>query len=311
MDREIEVAAVASLGGWLKRRPKDIAAPGTPCANCSAPLQGPYCHHCGQLAENFHRSIGHLIEETVESLLHLDGRLWRTLPRLALRPAELTLDFLEGRRASQIPPLRLFLVVVLLFFFAGGLIERPPALDVKHKAPAAKTGPEIVPPARVRSDFHMEGVPKGLEGWLKPRVLYAAAHQREFSMVFETWAHRFAILLLPATALMMGLLFAFQRRFFIYDHLIFSMHSLSFMGLLVSVKDIVTAIGVPGGLAGLLVLAMPVHLFAHMQGVYRTGVFGTLLRMALLFVMTCFVLLFGIVLLIAVGLAVTPADAPA
>ncbi len=34
----------------------------------------------------------------------------------------------------------------------------------------------------------------------------------------------------------------------------------------------------------LILLAAPVHLFIHMRGVYGTGIFGTLVRMALLFI---------------------------
>src|SRR6185312_7473577 len=96
--------------------------------------------------------------------------------------------------------------------------------------------------------IRMDGVPKGAAGWLKKRVIYAAAHRHEFSLIMESWAHRFAVLLLPASALMLGLLFASRRKVFIYDHLIFSMHSLSFMGLLLSVKDLLSAVIVPSGL---------------------------------------------------------------
>ena len=308
MDNELEVAAVASLGGWLKKKPtaEHAVALGTPCANCSTPLQGPYCHHCGQLVESFHRSIGHLAEETVENLLHLDGRIWRTLPRLVLKPAELTRDYLEGRRAGQIPPLRLFLVVVLLFFVAGGLGERPSKADAKLPSRADVAAAKVGGTQVVVRPIQIEGAPKFLEAWFSPRMLYAQSHHREFSLALESWAHRFAILLLPATALMLGLLFIFQRRFFLYDHLIFSMHSLSFMGLLLSFNDILGALGAVGAVTALVALAMPVHLFAHMRGVYRTSIFGTLLRMALLFVMTCFVLVIGVTLLVVAGLAGMP-----
>ena len=121
-----KVVAAPSFRARPKRKPAHpVAPPGTPCANCATPLQGPYCHQCGQLAEDFHRSISHLVEETFENLLHLDSRVWRTLPRLVLKPARLTRDYLDGRRAAQIPPMRLFLVVVLLFFFAGSLGKEP------------------------------------------------------------------------------------------------------------------------------------------------------------------------------------------
>ncbi len=312
MERELEVAAVASLGGWLKRKPKALAAVGAPCANCETALHGPYCHQCGQLAEDFHRSIGHLAEETVESLLHLDGRLWRTLPRLVTRPAELTRDYLEGHRAGQIPPLRLFLVVVLLFFLVGPLAGRS---SIRLSSPSevaaarAKAGsaPVAIPKGVAVS---IDGLPKGMETWLDTRMTYARAHRHEFELIMEGWAHRLAVLLLPASALMLGLLFAFRRpRVYLYDHLVFSMHSLSFMGLLVSVKDLLGVLPAVGPFAALLLLGMPIHLFVHMRGVYRIGVWGTLVRMTLLFVLTCLVLIAGILLLVAVGLTAIPAEA--
>src|SRR5262249_53996614 len=105
MARELDIAAAASAGGWLRWRKKHAVEPGTPCANCATPLKGPYCYNCGQLAENFQRSIGHLLVEGLESFFHFDGRLWQTLPKLALKPGQLTHDYVEGKRAYQIPPL--------------------------------------------------------------------------------------------------------------------------------------------------------------------------------------------------------------
>ena len=39
-----------------------------------------------------------------------------------------------------------------------------------------------------------------------------------------------------------------------------------------------------GSFAGLILWGAPIHLFAHMRGVYRTSIFGTLARMLFLFV---------------------------
>jgi hypothetical protein len=314
VEREIEIAGLASLGGWLKRRPKHpTAPPGSPCANCGTTLEGPYCHQCGQLAEDFHRSISHLIEETFENLLHLDGRLWTTLPRLALKPASLTREYLEGHRASQIPPMRLFLVVVLLFFFAGSLGANEAKLNFTYGGKPVTAADHAQQKGGMGLSIDRdEKQPRGaLSKWAKPRVAYAATHRREYLQTMETWAHRLAFLLLPASALMLGLLFAFKRRFFLYDHLIFSMHSLSFMGLLLSVTDLLKALGTPSALAESLALAMPVHLFVHLRGVYGLGVMGTLVRMALLFAMTVMVLFLGLVLLLFVALGVMPASAAA
>ena len=123
MSNELETAAAASVGSmltWRRRVAHDLPV-GAPCANCGTPLMGPWCHACGQLGEDFHRSSWKLLMETIEGLFHFDGRLWRTLPGLAINPARLTNSYLEGHRAPQIPPLRLFLVVLLLVFLTGSL----------------------------------------------------------------------------------------------------------------------------------------------------------------------------------------------
>lgn len=66
-------------------------------------LQGPWCHNCGQLGEDFHRSASHLMAEAFEGFFHADGRLWRTLPRLILHPGRLTRDYLDWSCSSSVP----------------------------------------------------------------------------------------------------------------------------------------------------------------------------------------------------------------
>ncbi len=112
MAKEFDLIGLASVGGWLKwRRQHADIPPGTPCGNCGTELAGAYCHTCGQLAENFHKSIWHLFMEVLESFFHFDGRLWRTIPPLIYKPGELTHNFINGKRAYQVPPFRLFLEV--------------------------------------------------------------------------------------------------------------------------------------------------------------------------------------------------------
>ena len=52
-------------------------------------------------------------------MLELDSRLWRTLIPLAVRPGQLTLDYLEGRRARFMPPFRMYLVLSIVFFLVA------------------------------------------------------------------------------------------------------------------------------------------------------------------------------------------------
>jgi hypothetical protein len=122
--------------------------------------------------------------------------------------------------------------------------------------------------------------PTGVNKWVRDHLLLIKNNQREFTMLLEERAHWVAIGMLPIAALILGLLFVFQRRFYLFDHLIFTMHSLSFQGLLFSAMFLLDSLGASFG--GLLIFASPVHLFVHMRGTYKSSVFGTLLRMFLL-----------------------------
>jgi hypothetical protein len=128
VQEELEAAVADSLRPSGAARHQTATAPGATCANCAAPLWGPFCYACGQNADTHKRSIRHLIWEAIEGLFHLDGRLLRTLPDLFLSPGRLSRDYLEGRIARHVPPFRTFLVALLLFIFAAehaihGLVE--------------------------------------------------------------------------------------------------------------------------------------------------------------------------------------------
>ena len=247
---------------------------GAPCANCATPIEGTYCHNCGQLAESYERSVWGLVVEGFESFFHFDGRFWRTLPDLVWRPGKLTRDYLDGKRASQIPPLRLFLVVLLIVFFAGGAhFGGEGELLEAHRPNAATTAAASIDPRT------QDAGESPFMKWMGAHTRAARENPRVYGMVIENWAHRFAILMLPIAALFLSILFVFQRRFYVFDHLIFAMHSLSFQGLLLS---IVFLLGNLTPLAGALLILSPAHLFAHMRGTYRTSVIGTLVRVTLL-----------------------------
>jgi hypothetical protein len=90
---------------------------GVQCTNCTTPLEGEYCHHCGQSVHSVIRPVHGLLEEFVETILHVDGRILHTLPPLFLKPGFLTLEYFSGRRVRYIAPFRLMFVLCVLSFF--------------------------------------------------------------------------------------------------------------------------------------------------------------------------------------------------
>jgi len=98
----------------------------TACRNCGVLLQGRFCHACGQKAAHSDVSLRELVHEAIHEFAHLDDtRIVQTLKLLLFKPGELTAEFLRGRRARYIPPLRLYLVCSLLFFALAAWSQSP------------------------------------------------------------------------------------------------------------------------------------------------------------------------------------------
>ena len=85
------------------------------CLNCGAALLGAHCHMCGQKA-HVHRTLHEFGHDILHSVLHFDGKIWRTLPMLFWKPGDLTRRYVHGERAKFVSPLALFLFSVFLTF---------------------------------------------------------------------------------------------------------------------------------------------------------------------------------------------------
>lgn len=100
----------------------ELTEPGTLyCANCTTPLHGEFCHHCGQSVHSVLKPVHHMLEDGMDMFLHVDGRIVHSLPPLLLKPGFLTLEYFAGRRQRYIAPFRLMFVLCLLAFFVGHL----------------------------------------------------------------------------------------------------------------------------------------------------------------------------------------------
>ena len=151
------------------------------------------------------------------------------------------------------------------------------------------------------AELKMAGAEKDAKAqkWFEDRFKAVQDDPKRFVMVLEAWAHRVAVLALPVSALILTLLFVFQRRFYVYDHLIFAMHSLSFQLLLVCLLWPLSR-WLGAGVWWFLLLS-PIHLFIHMRGTYQTSWWGTLLRMGVLFWLTTIAFSSLVILLLYLG----------
>jgi hypothetical protein len=121
------------------------------CLNCGAPLQGMFCAACGQRAVPPHPTVRELAGDAWQEMTGYDGRIMSTIRGL-LRPGFLTREYLDGRRVHYLPPLRVYLIVSVVYFLVAAAA---PELDSDRSA-HNMTGPGGL---RISVDKSEDGAP--------------------------------------------------------------------------------------------------------------------------------------------------------
>jgi uncharacterized protein DUF3667 len=98
--------------------PPPPAAATKPCANCGAPMHGPYCYACGQPEKGMIRQLASVLSDVLDTVFNIDSRVFRSILPLYFRPGYLTLEYFAGRRVRYVTPFRLFFFLCLVAFFA-------------------------------------------------------------------------------------------------------------------------------------------------------------------------------------------------
>ncbi len=86
------------------------------CLNCESPIvdQADFCHSCGQKANDDRLTVKGLFSEFFDNVFNLDSKIFRTIGAVFI-PGQLTNAFLKGQRRKYYHPLRLFLVLMVIF----------------------------------------------------------------------------------------------------------------------------------------------------------------------------------------------------
>lgn len=111
------------------RRKSDI------CLNCNFSLrpEDNYCPNCGQENNTNKIPVRHLIFEVFEDFFHFDAKIWNTIKASFSRPGRITIDYLEGKRARYIPPVKFYVFVSFIFFLLLGKLSDN-AIDADSKS---------------------------------------------------------------------------------------------------------------------------------------------------------------------------------
>jgi Protein of unknown function (DUF3667) len=86
------------------------------CLNCGAEVQGRYCHTCGQENIEPRESVWHLVMHFFYDITHFDGKFFSTSKLLFFKPGFLSREYMVGRRASYLNPIRMYIFTSAFFF---------------------------------------------------------------------------------------------------------------------------------------------------------------------------------------------------
>ena len=87
------------------------------CANCQAPLQGPFCHACGQPAK-VRESVLDLARDLWARLIDVNRGSLVGLGRLVVAPGRMTADWLAGRRVRALAPWHALMLALSVYYLA-------------------------------------------------------------------------------------------------------------------------------------------------------------------------------------------------
>jgi Protein of unknown function (DUF3667) len=86
------------------------------CLNCGTALAGRYCHVCGQENTEPKETVWGLVSHFFNDITHFDGKFFSTVKYLIIKPGFLSLEYIKGRRASYLHPIRMYVFTSAFFF---------------------------------------------------------------------------------------------------------------------------------------------------------------------------------------------------
>jgi hypothetical protein len=245
--------------------------------------------------------------------------VWRTLWALLAKPGLLTCEFLGGRRARYLPPVRLYLVLSVIFFLVASAVSKPftvLALDDGHPAkvlPADNTvkqgGPLAAPlpgetpeqrAERVCAQGMYQGpfasVLKRFQSGCRKMVL---GNGSELQTQFLHNIPRAMFLFLPLLAGIMMLMYWRPRHYYV-EHLLLFLHNHALVFLVATLALLLSGLTARVPVLKFAIFVYFVwYMYRSMRVVYQQGRALTLSKLA---VLSFFYLMFAALMLAATSL---------
>jgi hypothetical protein len=98
------------------------------CLNCGTKLQDVFCQHCGQKDIAKRQTLGELLTNFISSFWSYEGKFFKTIKFLIIKPGFLATEYNAGKRESYYHPARMYVFISFVFFL---LLAVLPSEDLK------------------------------------------------------------------------------------------------------------------------------------------------------------------------------------
>jgi len=98
------------------------------CLNCGTILLDTFCQHCGQKDIAKRQTLGELLTNFISSFWSYEGKFFKTIKFLIIKPGFLATEYNAGKRESYYHPARMYVFISFVFFL---LLAVLPSEDLK------------------------------------------------------------------------------------------------------------------------------------------------------------------------------------
>ena len=145
------------------------------CLNCGETVEERFCPKCGQENTINRPSFHYLFSHFAEDLVHYDSAFWKTMKTLLFRPGKIIKEFLDGKRKTYVPPVKLYIFVSFIAFFVPFILpdfeekpdeitsnEKDALINAQQQVGEAFEGMEIAGVPNVRTVAQLDSIQNSL-----------------------------------------------------------------------------------------------------------------------------------------------------
>jgi len=270
------------------------------CENCGNIVEVRFCSYCGQENVETKKSFHYLFTHFIEDLVHYDNGFWKAIKHLLFSPYILTIEYLKGKRKKYVAPVKLFIFMNFLCFFLTGMLSYETSTVLKVNDTLNEPNQIQVDQDTIsNANFFTKKISDLDKKYTSQELFEKIGEKIKYYFPKVVFAY------MPFFAFFLWL-FHNKKKWWYFDHGIFTFHFFSSVMLLISLHSIVDFLLFKLGLSTIqdllnfAVILYIIYLFykSHKQLFYETKMMSFFKSSVILFVNSITMAIFALLLLI-------------